>query len=286
MRGCARRRIEPGRDRGPRRGRSRQPDDPGDAHRRRRDSADGVRRRPDGALHAADSGRRVGGDGVLAGRRVHRDAVGSRPAAARPAAPTATRRRAPRRGSIAARWRPLIGDGRAARWCSSPASCFLLLARCGARAARARDRQDAAVRQQERVSGDRRHARGHGARGDGARVGGARARGDERCRGGQRAELHRHGVAVQLQRPGAPLLPASRAAPRGPAGQPPAERRAPRAEPRDRQARPRSASCRSRGGSAPRSRCPKCRPARRCCRRWSQKSTGPIRRGGWSSPAR
>ena len=47
----------------------------------RRDSADGLRRRPDGSLHAADSGRRLGGDGVLAGRRVHRDAVGRRPTA-------------------------------------------------------------------------------------------------------------------------------------------------------------------------------------------------------------
>ena len=35
--------------------RGRQPDDPGDAHRDRRHPADGVRRRPDGALHAADS---------------------------------------------------------------------------------------------------------------------------------------------------------------------------------------------------------------------------------------
>ena len=38
--------------------------------------------------------------------------------------------------------------------------------------------------------------------------------------------------------------------------------------------RPASASCRSRGGSAPRSRCRKCRPGRRCCRRSSPKSTG------------
>ena len=53
----------------------------------RRDSADGVRRRADGAVHAADSHRRVGRDGVLAGRRVRRDAVGGGAAAARVARP-------------------------------------------------------------------------------------------------------------------------------------------------------------------------------------------------------
>ena len=52
------------------------PDDSGHADGRRRHSADGVCGRPDGAVHAADSGRRIGGDGVLAGRRVHCDAVG------------------------------------------------------------------------------------------------------------------------------------------------------------------------------------------------------------------
>ena len=50
------------------------------------DSADGLRRRPDGPVHAPDSGRRVGGDGLLAGRRLRRDTVGGGAAAeARPA---------------------------------------------------------------------------------------------------------------------------------------------------------------------------------------------------------
>ena len=61
--------------------RSRQPDDPRHAGRDRGHPADGVRRRPVGALHAADSDRRVGGDGLLAGRRLRRDAVGRGPAA-------------------------------------------------------------------------------------------------------------------------------------------------------------------------------------------------------------
>ena len=46
-----------------RRGRGRQSHHPGHARRRGGHSADGVRRRPDGPVHAADSGRRVGGDG-------------------------------------------------------------------------------------------------------------------------------------------------------------------------------------------------------------------------------
>ncbi len=66
----------PGGDRHPRRRRGRQPDDPGDADGHRRHPADGIRRRPDGALHAADSRRRFGGHGVLARRRIHRHALG------------------------------------------------------------------------------------------------------------------------------------------------------------------------------------------------------------------
>ncbi len=116
----------------------------------------------------------------------------------------------------------------------------------GARAAQARDGQDAAVRQQERVPGHRRHAGGDVARADRARDGRAgrrHARGSGRA---ARAGLRRHRVAAQLQRPRAALLPAAGAPPGRPAGEPAAEARAVRAEPRHRQARPRSAACRSR----------------------------------------
>ena len=59
-----------------RRGRSGQPHHPGHARRGGGHSAHGLRRRPDGPVHATDSGRRVGGDGLLARRRLCRDAVG------------------------------------------------------------------------------------------------------------------------------------------------------------------------------------------------------------------
>ena len=73
------------------RGRSRQPHHPGDACGDGRDPADGLRRRPDGAVHAADSDRRVGRDGVLARRRVRGDAVGGGAAAEAGAPPRAWR---------------------------------------------------------------------------------------------------------------------------------------------------------------------------------------------------
>ena len=65
----------PGRRGYSRRGRGWQSDDPGHARRGGRDPADGLRRRSHGPVHAADSGRRVGGDGLLARRRLRRDAV-------------------------------------------------------------------------------------------------------------------------------------------------------------------------------------------------------------------
>ena len=72
-----------------RRGRSGQPHHPGHARRGGGHSAHGLRRRPDGPVHAADSGRRVGGDGLLARRRLRRDAVGvgAAPEAGRPSRP-------------------------------------------------------------------------------------------------------------------------------------------------------------------------------------------------------
>ena len=66
-----------GRRRGGRRGR--QPHHPRHLHGDRRDPADGLRARPDGPLHAADPDRRLGGDAVLAGRGVHRLALGGVP---------------------------------------------------------------------------------------------------------------------------------------------------------------------------------------------------------------
>ena len=91
-----------GRRGAPRRGRGRQPHDPGDARRGRRHPADGVRRRADGAVHAADSGRRVGGDGLLARRGVRGDAVGGGAAAEAGGASRSRTRRIASRGSIGA----------------------------------------------------------------------------------------------------------------------------------------------------------------------------------------
>ena len=106
----------------------------------------------------------------------------------------------------------------------------------GAGPAQARHGEDAAVRQQERVPGHRRHARGHAARRHGAGHREAGAGDAPHPVGDQRPELRRRGVALQLQRPRAPLLPAPRAAPGGSAGEPAAEGGAVRAEPRHRQA--------------------------------------------------
>ena len=209
--------------------RSREPDDPGHADGGRGDSADGLRRRSHGALHAPDSRGRVRGDAVLAGGGVHRDAVGRRSAAS---GGGRSRPRPGRRGDAAlpprdgpSHRRP-PGAARVSRGRVPP------VARVGRpRAAEARHRQDAAVRQQERVPGDRRHAGRHGARTDGSGVGGPRPRSAERPDRRQRAELRRPVIAVQLQRPGSPLLPPTRTASRRPAGQSAAEGRAARAEP-------------------------------------------------------
>ena len=95
-----------------------------------------------------------------------------------------------------------------------------------------------------------------------------------------------HVGAVQLQRPGASLLPAPGAEP----GRPPGEPRAARASGRRRAT---TIARRVRDRLLPiaavvrRHACrwPKCRPARRCCRRSSPKSTDPMPRGGSSSRA-
>ena len=85
-------------------GRGRQSDHSGHAGGDRGDPADGVRRRPDGSLHAADPDRRVLGDGVLAAGGVHRDAVGGGASAegARRARCTKAARKTSSRGSTAA----------------------------------------------------------------------------------------------------------------------------------------------------------------------------------------
>ena len=149
-------------------GRSRQSDDSRHADRGRRDSADGVRRRPDGAVHAADPDRRQRGDGVLAAGGVHRDAVG------RGADSEGARRRITMasgrtwsRASTAASWAvccisPFCAG---AFWSASWFCCWLGVAVLH----RLRQSEDAAVRQQERVPGDRRHAQRHHARTDRAR---------------------------------------------------------------------------------------------------------------------
>ena len=103
---------------------------------------------------------------------------------------------------------------------------------------------------------------------------------------GQRPELRRRLVAVQLQRPGSALLSPPWAASGRSAGESAAQGRPRRAKPRHRQARARTSRCRSHVGSAPPFRCRKCHQDRRCCRHWSRKCTGPMRRGASSSPAR
>ena len=121
----------------------------------------------------------------------------------------------------------------------------LLARRRRAGAAGPRDGEDAAVRQQERAAGDRPHAGGHAARNDRRRRVGARRRVAARRGGDERPELHRRGVAVHVQRPGAALLPPARRQPRGPAADAGRQGRAARAEPRDREADPHHGSTRS-----------------------------------------
>ena len=99
--------------------------------------------------------------------------------------------------------------------CSARCSLVLLPVRQG---------QDAAVRQQERVPGDRRHAQRHDARRDRARH--AMRWPTRRSNNREVVNLQTyvgHGVAVQLQRPGAPLLSAPRRQRRRHPGQPAAQ---------------------------------------------------------------
>ena len=91
-------------------------------------------------------------------------------------------------------------------------------------------------------------------------------------------------VAVQLQRPRAPLLHAPRRERRRHPGQPRCQRRAQGAEPRHRQARPPARRGDRREITARASPWPKCRPARPCCKRSSRKSTARTKTAGSRSP--
>ena len=273
-------RDHPGRGR-----RGRRPDHPGHADRDRRAAADGLRVRPDGAVHEPDPDQRQHGHADVAGDRVHRHALAGAAvdegAHARRRARTSPRRssrcgklgaavpsgrvRAPfldddRRG---ARNRRLLGLGIAVLIAVSLALPATGLVRA----------EDAALRQQVGVPGRRRHARRHAGRAD--RRGAARAGRlpGHRARGDRLPGLCRHRRADQLQRPGAPVLPARRRRRRRPAGQPGRQAPAQRAEPRDRDARAARRCRRSAGASAPTSRWSKCRPGRRCCRRSWPRST-------------
>ena len=159
-------------DADPARGRrSGRPDDPRHVHGDRRAAADGVRHRADGAVHEPDPDQREHGHGDLARGRVRDHAVAGAQAdaaarargpggePARPlarvdvrAAAHALRRRPARRAAAeVARRRDRRRDPRVGV----------------ARARAARGAEDAAVRQQERVPGDRRHAGGRAGRGHG-----------------------------------------------------------------------------------------------------------------------
>ena len=80
--------------------------------------------------------------------------------------------------------------------------------------------EDAAVRQQERVPGGGRPARGREPRAQQPRAAGTGARDRDRARGRRLPGLRRHLGAGELQWPGAPVLPARGRQPRRPAGQP------------------------------------------------------------------
>ena len=223
------------RRRGRSRRRSRQSHHPGHPDGDRRDPAHGLRRRTDGALHAAHSDRRQRRHGVLPAGRVHRHAVGRRPhpqvrdtPGARRAGRPGHAALPPRHGAACSTSRSCGGDS----WRSGGAPAGLRVARL----LPVRESEDAAVRQQERVPGDRRHAERHHARRDRARRQRPRPRRPRAAGGRQPADLRRHGLALQLQRPGAALLSAPRIQCRRHPGQSAAQGRPQAAEPRDRQA--------------------------------------------------
>ena len=134
--------------------------------------------------------------------------------------------------------------------------------------------EDAALRQQERVPGDARPARGRHARDverRWRRTVAAYLR--DGARGGEHRDLRRHRGAVQLQRPGAPLLHAPRRERGRRAGEPPAQGRPARGRATPSPWRSARRSIRSRAATAPAPRSPRSRRGRRCSRRWWPRST-------------
>ena len=211
-----------GRRRSGRRGR--QPHYSGHSGRSGRDSADGVRRRTDGAVYAPHPDRRQRGDALFAAGRLHRDAVGR---GADSQAGWASRGRTGgfRHAAVPALHGRLTASGGAAvelrrRRCG-PAAGFGFAVLLGLRQG-----QDAAVRQQERVPGDRRYAQRHDPRRNRASDAVAGRRDQQAARGGECPDLRGNGVALQLQRAGAPLLPAARPECGGYSGESPAQGRA------------------------------------------------------------
>ena len=151
-----------------------------------------------------------------------------------------------------------------------------------------RAREDASLRQQERVPGDRRHARGHR---PWSRRPPRRPRGARRCaahaaRGDRHAGVRGDLGPDQLQRAGAALLPAPGAQRGRHPGEPGRQARPQAAEPRHRQAGAPAAAAHRRALRRATSRWPRCRPARRCSRPWWPRSTAPTRSGSWRSRPR
>ena len=164
------------------------------------------------------------------------------------------------------------------RWGFLGGVVVLLLGSCLAVLLRFRQGEDAAVRQQERVSGDRRHAERHHAGRDGAR-GAAAGRGDAEAAGsGQRPDLRGHGFAVQLQWPGASLLSAPRTQCRRHPGEPAAARASAICRATRSPSRCGSACCPSPSATARASRWPRCRPDRRCSQTLVAEVYGPAHR--------
>ena len=263
-----------------RRRRGRQPHDPRDTRRGGGDPADGVHPRNVGTLHAADPRGRLGGDGLLAGGCLRRDAMGRGPAARAPPAHhdhgeedlvTRLYRRVMGPLIASGRRRAIFLAGVAALLLAAVALVPLELVRVKMMPFDNKN-EFQVVSTCPRARRSRTTARVASATGVG---------GPGRRDGRQRPAVRGRLGALQLQRPRAALLSQARSAPRRSAGEPRAEGRTRGAEPRcGRPRAPAPGADRETirrnhpgGGS--------CRRARPCCRPSSRKSMGRIRRGGW-----